>query len=356
MTQDKWKVLVVDDEPSNLQLLRQVLLDKYQLSFATNGPKALEIMKKIKPDLVLLDIMMPSMDGYETCREIKADPQTSSIPVIFITALGKTEDERRGFDVGGVDYITKPISPPIVLARVNTHLTLYRHQQILERTVQERTQQLQEAFETIKYNSLDTIHRLSKAAEYKDENTADHLFRMSNYSCAIARAMGVNPDTVESILYASPMHDIGKIGIPDSILLKPGQLTSEEWEIMKQHPVIGGKILEGSDKKIIRLGEIIALTHHEKWDGTGYPKGLKGDEIPKTGRIVAIADVFDALTSRRPYKEAFSNKKAFEIINQSRGTHFDPQVVDAFFSIKDEILIIQGAKDDTPANHFLVNH
>jgi len=346
MTNSKWKVLVVDDEPNNLQLLGQILQEQYQLSFATDGAKALDAAWKVKPDIILLDIMMPGMDGYEVCRRLKVDPETSKIPVIFVTAMGEMEDERRGFEVGGVDYITKPVSRPIVQARVRTHLALYDQNRLLEEMVQQRTKQLRQAFEKIKTASLDTIHRLSRAAEYKDEDTGAHILRMSNYSAAVARKMGLNEKTVESILYAAPMHDIGKIGTPDRILLKPGKLDPDEWAIMKQHAANGARILEGSDADFIKLGEVIALTHHEKWDGSGYPKGLKGKEIPKVGRIVAIADVFDALTTKRPYKEPFSLEKSYGIIKESKGSHFDPDVVDAFFAVEDEILQIKEKYKD----------
>ncbi len=346
MADNKWKVLVVDDEPNNLQLLRQILQNQYQLSFATDGTKALDVAWKVKPDIILLDIMMPEMDGYETCRRLKVDPETSKIPVIFVTAMGEVEDESRGFEVGGVDYITKPVSAPTVQARVRTHLALYDQNRLLEEMVQQRTKQLRQAFETIKTASLDTIHRLSRAAEYKDEDTGTHIIRMSNYSAAVARKMGLNEKTVESILYAAPMHDIGKIGTPDRILLKPGKLDPDEWAIMKQHTTNGGRILEGSNKGFIKLGEVIAMTHHEKWDGSGYPKGLKDREIPKVGRIVAIADVFDALTTKRPYKEPFSLEKSYAIIKESSGNHFDPDVVNAFFAVEDEILQIKEKYKD----------
>ncbi len=346
MVNGKWKVLVVDDEPSNLQLLRQILQDQYQLSFATDGMKALDVARKLKPDIILLDIIMPGMDGYETCRQFKVDPVTAKIPVIFVTAMGEVDDERQGFEVGGVDYITKPVSAPIVQARVRTHLALYDQNRVLEEMVQQRTKQLRQAFETIKNASLDTIHRLSRAAEFKDEDTGAHILRMSNYSAVVARKMGLKEKTVESILYAAPMHDIGKIGTPDYILLKPGKLDPAEWEIMKQHTINGGRILEGSEKGFIKLGEIIAMTHHEKWDGSGYPKGLKGKEIPKVGQIVAIADVFDALTTKRPYKEPFSLEKSFNIIREGSGNHFNPGVVEAFFAVENEILEIKEKYKD----------
>ncbi|MBL7204030.1 MAG: two-component system response regulator [Desulfobacteraceae bacterium] len=345
MTNSKWKVLVVDDEPNNLQLLGQILQD-YQLSFATDGTKALDVAWKVKPDIILLDIMMPEMDGYETCRRLKADPETSKIPVIFVTAMEKMEDEYRGFEVGGVDYITKPVSAPIVLARVRTHLALYDQNRLLEEVVQQRTKQLRQAFQKIETYSLDSIYRLTRASEYKDEDTGAHIQRMSHYSAAVARKMGLGENVIKSILYGAPMHDVGKIGIPDRILLKPGKLDAEEWEIMRQHTTFGGKILEGSKAGYLKLGEVIALTHHEKWDGSGYPKGLKGKEIPKVGRIVAIADVFDALTTKRPYKEPFPLDKSYRIIREGLGSHFDPDVVDAFFAVEDEILEIKEKYKD----------
>lgn len=223
----------------------------------------------------------------------------------------------------------------------------------MEAEVAKRTKQLRQAFDKIKVASLDTIYRLSKAAEYKDEDTGAHIKRMSNYAAAVARKMGQNDKTVESILYAAPMHDVGKIGTPDRILLKPGKLDPDEWEIMKQHTTIGGNILGGSDAGFIRLAEMIGLTHHERWDGSGYPKGLKGSKIPLTGRIVAIADVFDALTSKRPYKELFTVEKSFNIIKESRGNHFDPDVVDAFFAVEDEILLVKERYKDEAESLFV---
>jgi len=346
MENNKSKVLIVDDEPNNLHLLSQILHNQYQLSFATSGIKALDIAQQLKPDIILLDIMMPGMDGYETCRQLKAAPATAKVPVIFVSTMMEVDDEQQGFEAGGVDYITKPISAPIVQARVKTHLALYNQNRMLEEMVQQRTKQLQDAFKTIKNASLDTIHRLSRAAEFKDEETYAHIVRMSHYSAAITRKMGMPEEFVESILYASPMHDVGKIGIPDRILLKPDRLDSDEWEIMKQHTINGGKILSGSEKGFIKMAETIALTHHEKWDGSGYPKGLKGEEIPQVGRIVAIADVFDALTTKRPYKDPYPLDMSLSLIKKARGAHFDPAVVDAFLEIQDEILAIKKRYED----------
>jgi putative two-component system response regulator len=211
----------------------------------------------------------------------------------------------------------------------------------LESEVTARTEQLKKALERIKTASLDTIYRLSVASEYKDKDTGAHIKRMSRYSVAVARRMGLDENTIETILYSAPMHDLGKIGIPDQILMKPAILDPAEWKIMKMHTVIGAKILQGSDAEFIKSGESIALSHHEKWDGSGYPNGVKGQEIPIAGRIVAIADVFDALTSKRPYKEPFTIEKSLAIVKEGRGTHFDPDVVDAFFDIQEEILNIK---------------
>lgn len=350
----KQTILVVDDVPENIDVLRGILKEKYRIIFALDGEKALSIASgNNQPDLILLDIMMPGMDGYEVCRHLKTNPVTRKIPVIFVTARGEVTDESKGFEVGCVDYITKPVSPPLVKARVKTHLALYDQNRILEEKVMQRTAQLREAFSNIKSASLDTIHRLSKAAEYKDEDTGAHILRMSNYAAIVARKMGLDKTTVESILYAAPMHDIGKIGTPDRILLKPGKLDADEWEIMKQHAANGASILEGSNKGFIKLGEVIALTHHEKWDGSGYPKGLKGKKIPLAGRIVAIGDVFDALTSKRPYKEPFSLEKSYGIIRESRGSHFDPDVADAFFAVENEILSIKEKYKDEDQSLFL---
>ena len=344
---DRETILLVDDTPDNIIILNELLKDSYKTKIATNGEKALKIaFSDTPPDLILLDIMMPEMDGYEVCSRLKADNKTRDIPIVFITARSGDEDEARGLQLGAVDYITKPFVPELVKSRVRNQLELKKHRDHLEELVQERTAQLHQAFERIKDASLETIHRLSRAAEHKDEDTGAHILRMSNYSASIARKMGLNENVVERILYAAPMHDIGKIGTPDRILLKHGKLDPDEWEIMKEHATNGAQILSDSKQGFIRLGEVIALTHHEKWDGSGYPNGLKGSKIPLVGRIVAIADVFDALTTRRPYKEPFSLEKSYAIIQESKGNHFDPDVVDAFFTIEDEILAIKEKYQD----------
>ena len=341
-----YKVMVVDDTKSNIDILLETLGDTYEVRVAMDGEIALEDIAKEVPDLILLDVMMPGMDGYQVCKTLKSDEKTADIPVIFLTALTEEQDESKGLWLGAVDYITKPFSPDLVKARVSNQLELKAHRDQLEKMVENRTAQLRQALGTIKALSLDTIYRLSRAAEFKDEDTGAHIQRMSRYSAAVARKMGLNDRVVESILYSAPMHDIGKIGTPDRILLKPGKLDADEWKIMKLHTINGGKILEGSDKGFVKLGEIIALTHHEKWDGSGYPNGLYRNEIPLLGRIVAISDVFDALTTRRPYKEPFTLEKSYRIIREGSGKHFDPAVVDAFFAAEKEILAIKEKYKD----------
>ncbi len=352
--QNKPRILVVDDENRNLRLMEAMLIPLgYEVVLARDGLEALDKVREIPPDVILLDIMMPKMDGFEVARQLKEDEGTKIIPVVMVTALKEVEDRVKALEVGADDFLTKPVDDSELRARVSSLLKvkayndhMLNHQKELEAEVTKRTKQLSQAFEKIKLASLETIYRLSRAAERKDEGTGAHIQRMSQFSAAIARQIGLDDSAVEAILYAAPMHDVGKIGIPDQILLKPGRLDPDEWEIMRQHSILGVQILEGSDADSIKLAETIALTHHEKWDGSGYPKGLKSLEIPLAGRITAIADVFDALTSKRPYKEPFPLEKAFSIIREGRGSHFDPRVVDAFFAVEDEILSIKGRYKD----------
>ena len=305
------KILVVDDEPNNLQLLKQMLNEQYQLLFATNGVKAMEAAAKHLPDLILLDIMMPGISGYETCERLKANPLTKDIPVIFVTAMGEVEQETHGFDVGGVDYIQKPISGPIVLRRVKTHLSLV-HVQELEKS--------QKA----------AIYMLGEAGHYNDTDTGDHIWRIAAYSRALAEAAGWPEQMLDMLEFAAPMHDTGKIATPDNILKAPRKLTPEEWVIMKQHSEAGYNILSKSDTPLFRMAAEIARYHHEKWDGSGYPFGLSGEAIPESARIVAIADAYDALTMKRAYKEPWSIEDSMaEIIGKS-GSQFDPRLVKLF--------------------------
>lgn len=347
---NKSRILVVDDEKRNLRLMEALLIPLgYEVILAQDGEEALQKVEETPPDLILLDIMMPGLDGFDVARRLKDGEETKIIPIVMVTALKEVVDRVKALEAGADDFLIKPVDKTELKARVqsllkvkayNDHMRNYQEE--LEAKVAERTKQLRGAFEKIKVASLDTIYRLTRAAEYKDEDTGAHIQRMSYYAAAVARKMELTDKAVEDILYASPMHDVGKIGIPDGILLKPGKLDPDEWEVMKQHTIIGGKVLTGSNSGFIKLAEEIALTHHEKWDGSGYPKGLKAQEIPQAGRITAIGDVFDALTSRRPYrKEPFSVEEALEIIKGGRGSHFDCEVVDAFLHIKDEILSIK---------------
>lgn len=343
------KILVVDDEDRNLRLMEAMLLPLgYQVILARDGQEAMTKVNEASPDVILLDIVMPRMDGFEVARRLRAHDKTRTVPIVMVTALGEITDRVRALEAGADDFLTKPVDKTELIARINSSLKvkayndhMCNYQQTLEAEVANRTEELRQAIERVKLASLDTIYRLSRAAEYRDEDTGAHVKRMSHYAAAVAHKMRLDDSFVESILYAAPMHDVGKIGIPDHILLKPGKLDPEEWQIMKQHTIIGAQILAGSDAETIRVAEVIALSHHERWDGGGYPKGLKGSEIPLAGRIAAIADVFDALTSKRPYKEPFSIEKSFNIIRQERARHFDPEVTDNFLAIKDELLAIK---------------
>jgi putative two-component system response regulator len=340
--QEKPTILVVDDSPDNLEVLSGILKKEYKVKVAPNGDKALRIAQGVgKPDMILLDIMMPNMDGYEVCRRLKSDPITSEIPIIFVTAKTEVADEHKGLELGAVDYITKPISPPIVLIRVRTHLALYNQKRELERMVRERTRELLDT-------RLEIIRNLGRAAEFKDNETGLHVIRMSHYTRLMAETLVSSKEWTDLLFNAAPMHDIGKIGIPDRILLKPGKLDDDEWKIMRCHPGYGNAIIGNQNSDLLRMSKEIALTHHEKWDGTGYPNGLKGKDIPLSGRIVAIADVFDALTSERPYKKAWSVEKTLEVIDKDSGTHFDPELTKIFHEVLPEVLKIKKQYEEDP--------
>ncbi len=323
-------ILAVDDEASNLQLLRQILQDDYRLLFAKDGARALELARQEAPELILLDVMMPGMTGYQVCEQLKADPATAAIPVIFVTALSDACDEVVGFDAGAVDYITKPVSPPVVRARVRNHLSLVR-------------------MDELKRTRLEIVQRLGLAAEYKDNETGLHVIRMSHYARILGLASSMSEAEADDLLHAAPMHDVGKIGIPDSILRKPGPLDKDEWQIMQSHATIGGAIIGRHAGGMLAMAHDVAMTHHEKWDGSGYPNGLSGTQIPQVGRIVAIADVFDALTSARPYKAEWPVEKAVQYLEQQRGQHFDPELVQLFLAQLPAVLEVKQRWAETPA-------
>jgi putative two-component system response regulator len=349
-------ILVVDDTPDNITLLCSVLGDQYRNKVATSGNRALKIAgSEQRPDLILLDIMMPDMDGYEVCRQLKADPYTKHIPIIFLTAKSEEGDETKGFELGAVDYITKPIIPSILLARVETHISLQEARKflenqnvVLEEQVEERTHRLAALQDAI-------IVAMASLAEARDNDTGNHIRRTQHYIREIAFCLReYDPcyapelgDAFIAILYkTAPLHDIGKVGVPDAVLLKPGRLTPEEFNLMKMHTVYGRDTILAAEKTLdtpeafLETAMDIAYSHHEKWDGSGYPRGISGKAIPLSARLMAIADVYDALIAKRIYKAPMPHEEAVSIIENSSGTHFDPDVVGAFSRIKDRFAAI----------------
>ncbi|WP_042196668.1 response regulator [Paenibacillus camerounensis] len=337
-------ILVVDDTPDNIALLSGLLKECYKVKVATNGEKALQIAKAAPPDLILLDIMMPGMDGYETCRRLMQDEVLREIPVIFLTAKEEVEDENKGFDSGAVDYITKPISAPILLSRVKTHLTLKRSKDFLADKNQYLEAEISRRIQEISLIQEVSVMAMAALAEMRDPETGNHIQRTKLYIKELATRLGrtdkyadvLSPEHISLIVTSAPLHDIGKVGIPDHILLKPGKLTDEEYEVMKTHTtqgrdaVLRAERLMNSTETFLRFAKEIVYSHHEKWDGTGYPQGLTGDAIPLSARLMAVADVYDALTSKRVYKEAMSHERAVDIIVGDAGRHFDPDIVEIF--------------------------
>ncbi len=357
------RVLVVDDQEDTRLILRRVLANLgYDVELARDGLEALAKLE-LDVDLVLLDAEMPGMDGFEVAQRIRHDPRLIDLPIIMVTGLDAKEDRLRAVEAGVNDFISKPFEINELRLRSQWLLKLKeasdllkRHQADLERTVEKRTAALRRALEEMATAQrrthdahLDTIRRLVIAAEYKDRDTAAHIERIGQFSEVIARALKLSPGEIETVRHAAPMHDVGKIGIPDAILLKPGTLTADEWEIMRQHTVMGGRILHGSPSEVLRAGEQIALSHHEKWDGTGYPNGLRGEGIPLGGRICAVADVFDALTSNRHYRDALPNESVYDMIETQAERHFDPEIVAVFLASKLEVEEIQRECRDTAA-------
>jgi putative two-component system response regulator len=358
----KKTVLLVDDSPDNLVLMNDLLKDLYKVKVANSGEKALRIATTGQPpDVVLLDVMMPEMDGYEVCRRLKANAATRNVPIIFLTAKSEVEDEKLGLDLGAVDYITKPISPPITLARVRNHLMLKEHadflrdqNEFLEQEVQERTR------EVVAIQDV-TILAMASMAETRDPETGNHIRRTQFYVKALAERLKEHPrfsavltDSYIKLLFKSaPLHDIGKVGIPDRILLKPGRFEPHEFEIMKTHTTLGRAAIEHAERSLgtpmafLSIAKEIAYSHQEKWDGSGYPEGLAGEAIPVSARLMAVADVYDALISRRVYKDGMPHEKAVQLIVEGKGKHFDPDMVEAFIGLQEEFRAIAARFHDT---------
>lgn len=335
-------VLVVDDTETNIDILVETLGEEYDISVAMDGESALKLVEEDIPDIILLDIMMPGMDGFEVCRVLKSRPETKDIPVIFVTAMGEEGDEARGLDLGAVDYITKPFRPGLVKARLRNQLELKKHRDHLEELVRERTKELELTQEV-------TIESMATLAEYRDPETGGHIKRTKRYVKALAMLLKntskfedfFTDENIHLLYMSAPLHDIGKVGISDDTLLKPGKLTEEEWTEMQLHTVYGYEAIAAAKEKLgensfLHFAEEIAYTHQEKWDGSGYPRGLRGEEIPISGRLMAVADVYDALISKRVYKPPFTHEKAMEIIAEGKGSHFDPDMVDAFMEISEQ--------------------
>lgn len=353
MVERKKRILVVDDEPHNRALLT-MSLEKlgYEVIEAENALKAFSVLDR-SFDLVLADVMMPEVNGFEMVRRIRANEETSDLPVIMVTTLSEKQDRITALEAGANDFVSKPVDLTELKVRVKSLLRqkeqqdeIKNFQAELHRMVEDRTEKLKLALDELDHAHRESVLHLCNAAEYKDEETAAHILRMSNYAALIAREIKMSKKQVDLIRISSPMHDVGKIGIPDNILLKPGPLDAEEWETMKSHPLIGANILGGGHSEYVKMGALIAEFHHEKWDGSGYPHGLRGKDIPLPGRICAVADVFDALTSKRPYKDAFPLEVALPIMKEGRGTHFDPDVLDAFLDNLDEVLKIKATYSD----------
>jgi putative two-component system response regulator len=358
-------ILVVDDTPFNLALVSAVLKKFYLVKEAASGPQALTMLKtEPLPDLILLDIMMPTMDGYEVCRRLKADPLTANIPVIFLTANVSSDDEEKGFELGAVDYITKPIKQKVVLARLKTHLQLKASADFLEDKAAFLEEEVARRSAEIEAIQDVTILAMASLAETRDNETGNHIRRTQFYVQLLAEKLQNHPrfsdflsdHTIKLLFKSAPLHDIGKVGIPDHILLKPGRFTLEEFAIMKAHTTLGRDAIATAEARLgvniefLTYAKEIAYSHQEKWDGSGYPEGLAGDAIPISARLMAVADVYDALISRRPYKQPMPHEQAVQLIIDGRGSHFDPDIVDAFISTQDEFSAISQRYADSAAD------
>ncbi len=333
-------ILLVDDIKQNIDVLRSILGDDYKIRFALSGEKAIEVAKKHQPDLILLDIMMPGMDGFTVIKILKEDPATKNIPVIFVTANNETVDELRGFSLGAVDYITKPVVPSLVKVRVKSQLYIANQKLLLHEEVKEKTKEIYST-------QVEVINMLGRAAEFKDNETGYHVKRVGAYAYLLAIAYGIDKREAELLMLASPMHDVGKIGIEDKILKKPGRLDDAERAAMNDHAVIGADIIGDQNSEVLRYAKIVAIEHHEKWNGKGYPNGIAGEDIHLFARIVAIADVFDALTSERPYKKPWPFEKAMNLLIEEKGQHFDEKLVDLFVEHTDEVKAIMEKYKET---------
>ncbi|WP_115716985.1 response regulator [Gallaecimonas mangrovi] len=361
MDNAQYTILIVDDTPANIDVAKEVLKESYNVQAAINATLALKIIERKAPDLILLDVMMPDVDGYQLCQQLKADPNTQAIPVIFLTAKADIKDEAHGLALGAADYITKPLSPPILLARVKNHLALAQARKALEQQnqqledkVRERTHQLAELQDV-------AMVSMGALAEARDPETGNHIRRTQHYVQLLATelakkpqyAVELTPENITMLFKSAPLHDIGKVGVPDHILLKPGKLTDAEFAEMKKHPGYGRDALNAAigtlneANNFLRYAMEIAYGHHEKWDGSGYPQGLKGEDIPLSARLMAIADVYDALISVRVYKPAFPHAKAIAIMQEGRGSHFDPSIFDTFISIADQFYEVSKTYADT---------
>ena len=343
-------ILIVDDTELNVETLMELLEDKYDLLASLDGEGALEIVEEEHVDLILLDIMMPGIDGFEVCRRLKTNPKTNNIPIIFITA--KTDDEsiEKAYELGGVDYITKPFRVREVLSRITNHLALSEQQHHLEYLVDQKTKELQKLNKEIEDTQKEVVFTMGAIGERRSKETGNHVKRVALYSELLAKYYGLSEKETSLLKEASPMHDIGKVAIADSILNKPARLTVEEYTKMQEHAILGYEMLKHSKRPLLKTAAIVTYEHHEKYDGTGYPRGLKGEEIHIYGRITAVADVFDALGSKRIYKEAWNNEKIFVLFREEKGKQFDPKLIDIFFEHVDEFLEIKNKYSEPLAN------
>ncbi|MHB8156452.1 MAG: response regulator [Desulfocucumaceae bacterium] len=369
---EKPKILLVDDEETNLSLFK-ALCQKlgYDCLTASDGRQAVEMAASQNPDLIMMDVIMPEMDGFEATRILKKDPATAQVPIIMVTGASSREDKLKGIACGANDFITKPVDVQELSLRIKNNLNVKQYHDFLknysltlEQQVKERTVNLEhallqrdQALDTIKTGYIDTIFRLTLAAEYKDGDTGKHIRRTSHYAKALALELGLDREFADTLYYAMPMHDIGKVGIPDSILLKPGPLTAEEWTVMKEHTAIGSRILSGSQSEILKMAQQIALTHHERWDGSGYPQKLSGEQIPLAGRIASLVDQYDAIRSRRAYKPGMDHAQALDILtkgdDRSHPGHFNPAIMEIFrkrHQIFEEIYRTHSGKEEAEYN------